>query len=550
MSRSLKTPILIVGGGTGGVAAALAVAEAGQHCIVTEFSDWIGGQLTTQAVPPDENRWIEGEGDTVGGTASYCEFRESVRRWYRENRPLTPTARRILQLNPGGGWVSRLCFEPCVGHVVLRSLLAPHIETGRIQLLLRNDPVAADTVGDHIRSVTFRNCTNDQRITIEANYVLDATELGDLYPMTQVEYAVGAEHRDVHGELHGRTDHSDPMDQQAVTWCFAMEHRPGEDHTIDKPQGYTFWRDYVPPMVDKAWPGPMFSWTVEGNPQPRHLPMVPWPDEPCEDQLDLWRYRRIIDRSLYNPKAPLPEVTSVNWPQMDYFLRPTVDVGPQAQALAFAEAKQLSLAFFYWMQTEAPRHDSATKTGYPGLKLFGEAMGTEDGFAKAVYVREARRLNARTVVCEAHVGHKQRQQAGHPAVTPIGTVAGEPFADSIGVGHYWLDLHPSSAMRGSIYIEAAPFRIPLGAIIPVRVRNLLAAGKNLGVTHITNGCYRLHPVEWNVGEAAGLLAAHCLQEGLEPHAVHERPQRVCAFQRRLIERGVCLSWPWEPALDL
>lgn len=103
MSRSLKTPILIVGGGTGGVAAALAVAEAGQHCIVTEFSDWIGGQLTTQAVPPDENWWIEGESDTVGGTASYCEFREAVRRWYREHRPLTPTARRILQLNPGGG---------------------------------------------------------------------------------------------------------------------------------------------------------------------------------------------------------------------------------------------------------------------------------------------------------------------------------------------------------------------------------------------------------------------------------------------------------------
>ncbi|MGG2474547.1 FAD-dependent oxidoreductase, partial [Rhizobium sp. BR5] len=34
--------------------------------------------------------------------------------------------------------------------------------------------------------------------------------------------------------------------------------------------------------------------------------------------------------------------------------------------------------------------------------------------------------------------------------------------------------------------------------------------KNIGTTHITNGCYRLHPVEWNIGEVAGMLAAYCL----------------------------------------
>ena len=48
-------------------------------------------------------------------------------------------------------------------------------------------------------------------------------------------------------------------------------------------------------------------------------------------------------------------------------------------------------------------------------------------------------------------------------------------------------------------------------MIPVRVENLLPGGKNLGVTHITNGAFRVHPVEWNVGEAAGILAAFCLE---------------------------------------
>ena len=45
----------------------------------------------------------------------------------------------------------------------------------------------------------------------------------------------------------------------------------------------------------------------------------------------------------------------------------------------------------------------------------------------------------------------------------------------------------------------------------VRMENLLPAGKNLGTTHITNGCYRVHPVEWNIGESAGALAASLLQ---------------------------------------
>jgi len=191
------------------------------------------------------------------------------------------------------------------------------------------------------------------------------------------------------------------------------------------------------------------------------------------------------------------------------------------------------------MQTEAPRHDNPDKLGYPGLKLRGEEFGTRDGLAKAPYIREARRLRARTIVTEAHVGAEQR-----------GTNTGEPFPDSVGIGHYRLDLHPTTAMRNSVYVDATPFRIPMGALIPQRVRNVLAAGKGLGVTHVTNGCYRLHPVEWNVGNAAGLLALHCLATDREPHAVHENLGSVRGFQGLLTEHGVPLAWPWEKGARL
>src|SRR5439155_15468967 len=99
-----------------------------------------------------------------------------------------------------------------------------------------------------------------------------------------------------------------------------------------------------------------------------------------------------------------------------------------------------------------------------------------DGFAKHPYIRESRPLIARTAITEAHAGIDQRQSE-----------SAEPFFDSVGIGHYRLDLHPSTAMRSSIYVRTTPFRGPMGALIPVRVRNVLAAGKNLGVTHVTNG---------------------------------------------------------------
>ena len=58
-TTSMSATVLIVGGGVGGVAAALAACRAGQRVVLSEETLWIGGQLTSQAVPPDEHPWIE-----------------------------------------------------------------------------------------------------------------------------------------------------------------------------------------------------------------------------------------------------------------------------------------------------------------------------------------------------------------------------------------------------------------------------------------------------------------------------------------------------------
>jgi hypothetical protein len=326
------------------------------------------------------------------------------------------------------------------------------------------------------------------------------------------------------------------LDQQAVSWCFALDYFPEEDHTIDRPAGYTFWRDYQAPF----WPGKHFGWT-DVNPltlAPRYLPLFAG-DTDSRECYDFWHYRRILYRKHHLPGAFASDVTLVNWPQIDYWLGPLVGVSPEQKQRNLAACRELSLSFLYWMQTEAPRHDRGY--GYRGLRLRNDIVGTRDGLAQGVYVREARRILAEFTVREQHVGVEQRRAAGLETA--------ETFSDTVGTGSYRIDLHPSTGLRTYVDISSFPFEIPLGALIPQRVENLLPACKNLGVTHITNGCYRLHPVEWNIGEAAGALAAFCLNHDLQPRQVRNTPAFLADFQQVLVDKlGFVLRWPHYAAI--
>ena len=527
MMRERKTEILIVGAGLGGFAAALAALQMGKQVILTEETDWIGGQLTSQAVPPDEHPWIE----STGCTASYRRFAEGVRDYYRQHYPLRPEARAIFHLNPGQGNVSRLCHEPRVAHAVMESMIAPYRTSGQLQVLLRCRPVAASMNGDQMEAVTLLNELDGTEVTISAPYIIDATELGDLLELGNIEHVIGAESQEQTGELHA-PETPDPLDQQSVTWCYALDYLPGEDHTIERPEDYDFWREYKADF----WPDKQLSWhdVYPHTLKPRFRSIFASEDSADgRDVGDFWHYRRIFYKGYYPEGRFASDITLVNWPQIDYWLGPIVGVSEEEQQKHLRGAKQLSLSMLYWLQTEAPRHDGGF--GYPGLRLRGDVVGdTPDGLAKAVYVRESRRIQAVFTVTEAHVGVEQRAGLGQA----------EQFHDSVGVGSYRIDLHPSTALRSYIDVSSYPFQIPLGALLPVRVTNCLPACKNIGSTHITNGCYRLHPAEWNVGEAAGALAAYCLTNDVTPHQVRAREAVLSNFQKQLTDHlGFVLEWP-------
>ncbi|MCA2013806.1 FAD-dependent oxidoreductase [Cereibacter sphaeroides] len=523
-----ETEVLIVGGGLGGVSAALAATRQGARVILTEALPWLGGQLTAQGVPLDEGPWAE----TLIHSASYDQFRRAIRAEYRATMPLTEAARANPRLNPGQGNIGTLCHEPRIAVAVLNGLLAPAIAAGRLVLRHGLTPVAVETEGDRVRAVTFE-MAEGETLVIAARLVIDATETGQLLPMAQVEHVLGAESREDTGELHAIDGPADPMDQQAITWGMALSYDPDGDHTIERPARYEVFRDMQLPF----WPGRQFGWTVSDH--VTHAPLeraLFAGDSDAPYLFDLWHARRIAWRRNFTPGAYPSDITIANWPQMDYWFRPAVTGDAAADLATIEDARQLTLSFLYWMQTEAPRHDGGY--GYRGLMARGDVLGTEDGTAMQPYWREGYRIRAAFTVLEQHIGCAARP----------GQDQAEVFADSVGIGAYRIDLHPNTlGNRNTVDIDCFPFQIPLGALLPERVQNLLPACKNIGTTRITNGAYRVHPVEWSIGEAAGTLAALSLREGLVPQA-YASGAKLDDLQGVLRTDGVLLEWPRYGAL--
>ena len=245
----------------------------------------------------------------------------------------------------------------------------------------------------------------------------------------------------------------------------------------------------------------------------------------------LFTYRRIVSAGIYQPGSMIrDDVSLINWPQNDYLLAGLIDQPDDMVRRAHHEAKQLSLCVLYWLQTEAPRADGGT--GFPGLSSRPDVTDTADGLAKSAYVREARRIKA--VTPSPSTTSRPRSSA---------STAGSAARVAVGVGE--LPDRPAPLdRRGQLHRRRQrAVRDPARRADTVRMANLLPAGKNIGTTHITNGCFRLHPVEWNIGEVAGFLAAWCVKRGFKTHQVAGSSERTAEFQRLIQGFGVQISWP-------
>ncbi|MBS4220208.1 FAD-dependent oxidoreductase [Bacillus sp. FJAT-49711] len=513
----MKVDLVIVGGGLGGCAAALSACASGLQVLMTEETDWIGGQATSQGVPPDEHKWIE----QFGCTKRYRTYRNKVRDTYLKTMNVKKSS---TNFNPGNGLVSNICHDPRISLHVLYEMLMPYLLTNQLRLFLNTKIISIQKVNKTIHEMTFENTNTSEKVQLTAPYFIDATESSDVLPLADIEYVTGAEAQSVTGEPHALKEYN-PLDIQAFTYVLAMEYREGENHIIPEPEMYEFWREFHPDI----WPNKYLSFFA---PHPITKEKRKYTLFREEDGFPLWEYRRIFDKEQFDSPYHAGDITLMNWPQNDYFLGNNYDVSEQEKEKHIYQAKQLSLSLFYWLQTEAPRADGGK--GYPGLKLRKDIFATKDGLAKSPYIRESRRIKAEYTIVEQDVSPDTNRGK-----------TGKKYHDRVGIGSYSIDLHPSMTGRNYLDIKALPYHIPLGALLPKELDNVLAGCKNIGTTHITNGCYRLHPTEWNIGEACGTLVAFCIKQNTKPKTVREDGHLLEAFQAELRNDGFELEWPEE-----
>ena len=513
----IEADVLIAGGGMGGVAAALAASRRGHSVCLIEETDWLGGQATSQGVSAlDEHPYIE----AFGGTRSYYDLRESIRDHYRSSVSEDAAA---VPFNPGRCWVSGIAFEPIVAVRAIEEMLRPARASTALRVFLRTKAVAAYVDDDRLHAIRASNLDDGSALEFEFAYLIDATELGDLLPLSGAEYVLGAETIADTGEPSAQPASPHPHCIQSCTYTFALERRSEDErHIIRRPTKYGQYRDNQP-----------YDLRIEVHGGEIYGDESGWLQYAMFDTMDgtkggLWHYRRLVDAARFRGHYD-NDITMFNWPGIDYRDEPLVDKTPEGLAFALQDAKRVSLGFLHWLQTEVP--DPSGANGFAYLKLRPDVMGTTDGLSKHPYIRESRRILPvkRIVEQDVAVAYQAGPRARH-------------CEDSVGVGWYPIDIHQAGEGDVGVSTRTKPFQIPMGALIPARLRNLVAASKNIGTTHITNGCYRLHPIEWNVGEAAGTLVSFALETGVPPQKIHGDRNSRRRFQRELLDDGVPLAW--------
>lgn len=507
MITKTKWDILIAGGGLGGVAAAIRAASMGCSVLLIDENKWLGGQITSQGVSAlDEHKAI----DIFGGTALYYEFRDRIKQYYRNNYKLSEKGKKSKYFNPGcSDRHRRLAFEPLAGVRVIYNMLTPAIKAKRVEVLKPAKVIKLYKESRKITGAVIKDLQLDKEIYVEAYIFIDATELGDLLPLAGIPYRKGVES---FAQTHEPSAPAEPNPYacQAINYTFVLERKPGTNNTIPKPNGYA--------EIRKKHRFSLCGMKMFDN---------------RKGHISFWSYRRIIDAQNFNDSKIPNDITLINSMCTDYKDGSIIDKNADTVEKHLYRAKQLALSYLYWIQTEAPRDDGGK--GYHELKLRKDLVGTRDGLAQHPYIRESRRIKGLSTVKEDDIVVNYNNEDNRSRM----------FHDSVGIGWYiYIDIHwcCNTNKRFGSGQGLLPFQIPMGAMLTNTIENFIAGGKNISTTHITNGAYRFHPVEWNIGESAGVLAAYTVKTRKTPKEIYNDKCMLRCYQLKLLEHGIPLFW--------
>ena len=563
--------VAIIGGSLGGIAAAAHAMQGGSRTCLIELTPWLGGQISSQGVSALDESLVMRQHRRYA--PSWRQFKSLI-----EEQPVTlplwtgVTAPRLVK-NLNSCWVGFLCFPPDVGAKAAETLLHRRLAqspqsrwgtsiafkgaefdgTGRIITgiygvrRIPKDPGYAP-LGRFSREFAawYRWHSDDtfEKIPIRLQappgktmLVIDATDTGELVGWAGIPHRLGTESRQTSGEPHA-APFDNPECTQAFTYPFVL--------AIHDDQGQS--------LAALA--------TLEtGYSKAEHRRAFDLEGFPMFRGQSFFHYRRMVSLSGNDPFTGTPargDMTLVNWNRGNDWgimnpplLMTAAHVAASGQHHnwlggmhfdALKDGENHALLFAEWlMQTQA-------RPGFPLALVSGSEgpMGTQSGLSMVPYIREGRRILGRQAYGDSQFQIREqdirRDKAG-----------GRDFrATAVGVTHYAIDIHgcryrnwePSgsanSAPKSELYVD--PIYIPLEALIPQRVDNLLIGGKGIAVTSIVNAATRVHHGEWTIGAAAGSVAAWLQQHpNLIPAEIV--PQgRMAELQHYLVSQGLRLEW--------
>ena len=605
----VECELLIVGGGLAGTAAAYESLLMGHTVCMTEITDWVGGQISSQGTTAlDESRE---QRNLLFYSRGYKELRDRVEQKYGV-------------LNPGECWVSASCFLPADANAILMEMLAEAQAQGGGELKWFPNTVVKDLTmnadGTHIDQVIaishspapgtpplntdfLSEIIEDAYIYDDSArlskqiiqfvpagielegvenaaprkvdwFVIEATETGELIVLADVPYELGLDPRSPLNPSSPVLER-DPYCTQGFTYTFAME-RTAEPQTYEVPEFYATYEPY-------------YSWEKE-----RDALKTP------QDHFDfVFTYRRLWNASPRSeakifgvPRPGVGDISMQNWTWGNDY-RPGTELDnlilteEQLQASGQLEpggwlgglrtetlrkGEENAIGFFYWLTTGTTDSQIGDSWKDPDpyniyLKGLDSPMGTAHGLSKYPYIREARRIIGRPspgydtgfMISEIDFswndfGAEFYQETLDPrtyasmrrylaGLTTIDTFMPDAdpnefhirgrsrmYPDSVGIAQYAIDFHPCMAeypaeKPGNIerpgvrqaHGQAYPAQIPLRAMIPQRVDNMLVASKSIATSYSAAAAYRVHSFEWSVGAAAAHTIDFSLRNAVLPY---------------------------------
>lgn len=525
-SPERRWDMVIYGGTSGGIAAAVQAKRMGKSVVVIEPSDHLGG-LTTGGLGQTDI----GNKAAIGGIAR--QFYQAVRRHYDD-----PAAwkwqdqedyQSIGQSRTAAGEDTMWTFEPSVALRIYQDWIAAHDIP--VKMNQRLDRAGGVTVTDATpwRISSIQMASGDE---YAGRMFIDATYEGDLMAAAGVDYTVGREANDQYGETlngvqtaravhHQFVDGVDPYvtpgDPSSGLLPFIESAPPEPDGSSDhRVQAYCFrmcMTDHQENRIEFAKPaGYQQRWyelllrNFEAGERRVPLSIGRMPNRKTDTNNNFGFSTDFIGQNF-------------DYPEASYERRQEI----VAQHLLYQQG-------LMWTLANHPRVPEHIRREVSRWGLCKDEFTAGDGWQNQLYIREARRMVGQLVMTQHHC-------QGHQVVE-----------DPIGMAAYTMDSHHVRRhvdARGQVRNEGdvqvggfSPYGISYRAIVPQRDQcsNLLVP-VCLSASHIAFGSIRMEPVFMVLGQSAATAAAHAIDDQLPVQRVD-----YDALRQRLLADQTVLEW--------